>query len=429
MATAMFRKAGVLQFTDTHQMVKTAITFSQQEAPPGRRVGIITNTGGPGIVMVDECIERGLELATWSDTGKERLKDSLYAEASLGNPVDVVATANADHYFAAVDTLLNEDGTDMVLVFFVTAPFTDTDAIARRIKEATDNSDKPVVIVVETFAKLYALIDKLRASGLPVFEFPEDGARSLAAMADYAKLRARPVADPPELDVDRAAAAKIIETYAGHDSYLPQTAAFAVLSAYGLPLPKVVAVTSEAELAAATASVGFPCVLKVDAQDVIHKSDAGGVILGLADLDAVTTAYRQLQEKFATVAASYLLMEQKPAGREIIIGAKAAPGLGSMLLFGLGGIFVEVMQDVVVAVAPLSHPEAMEMMQGIKGYPVLTGVRGEPSADLEAVADLLMRASRLAADFPAITEMDLNPIFIYEAGHDPAVVDVRIKVL
>ncbi|MFH1842323.1 MAG: acetate--CoA ligase family protein [bacterium] len=428
MATAMFRKAGVLQFTDTHQMVKTAITFSQQEPPPGRRVGIITNTGGPGIVMVDECIERGLELATWSDAAKERLQDSLYAEASLGNPVDVVATANADHYYAAVDTLLNEDGTDMVLVFFVTAPFTDTDAIARRIKEATDNSDKPVVIVVETYAKLYALIDKLRGSGLPVFEFPEDGARSLAAMADYAQLRARPQEAPPELDVDRDAAARIIEAHAGRASYLPQIDAFAVLSAYGLPLPRVASVASEAKLASAAEIVGFPCVLKVDAQDVIHKSDAGGVKLGLTDLDSLVAAYRGMQEKFAGLNASYLLMEQKPWGREIIIGAKTAPGLGSMLLFGLGGIFVEVMQDVVVAVAPLSRPEALEMMQGIKGYPLLTGVRGEVSADLEAVADLLLRASRLAADFPAITEMDLNPIFVYEQGTVPAVVDVRIKV-
>jgi acetyltransferase len=426
MATAMFNKAGVVEFHDTHEMIKAGIAFSTQNPPTGRRIGMITNTGGPGIQAVDESVDQGLELATWSEAGRQRLAESLYAEASLGNPVDVVATANHDHYYAAVDTLLKEDGTDMVLVFFVTAPFTDTDAIARRIKEATEGSDKPVVVVVETYSEFYELIDKLRAADLPVYEFAEDGARALGAMARYAQLRDRDREAPPELDVDRAAAENIVKRYEGKDVYLPQVEAFELLSAYGIPAPKVARVENSEGLAAAAAQVGFPCVLKVDSAEVIHKSEEGGVKLGIADQAALEQAFADMAQRFAGTDATYLVQEQKEAGREIIIGVTESPGLGSLVMFGLGGIFVEVMRDVVFAVAPLSRPEARTMMRGIKGFPILEGVRGEAGADLEAIEELLLKVSRLAADFEVITEMDLNPIFAY--GDGASAVDVRIRV-
>jgi acetyltransferase len=426
MASAMYRKAGVVEFHDTHQMIKAAIAFSTQEPPRGRRIGMITNTGGPGIQAVDVAVNRGLELATWSDEGRAKLADSLYAEASLGNPVDVVATANADHYHAAVETLLAEKETDMVLVFFVTAPFTDTEAIARRIKEATDASDKPVVVVVETYSEFYGLIDKLRESDLPVYEFAEDGSRALAAMADYAELRDREVEAPPELDVGRARAERIVTAHDGRDSYLPQAEAFEILNAYGIPTPKVRALSTAEDLDAAAAEIGFPCVLKVDSDDVVHKSDEGGVVLGIDSPESLGTAFDAMAGRFAGGGASFILQEQKPAGHEIIVGATEAPGLGHLVMFGLGGIFVEVMEDVAFAVAPLSRPEARALMREIKGFPILEGVRGGPAADLDAVEDLLLRVSRLVADFPAVTELDLNPVFA--AADGACAVDVRIRV-
>jgi len=428
MATAMFRKAGVVEFHDSEQMIKTAVALSTQDPPKGNRIGMVTNTGGPGIQMVDESIEYGLELSKWSEAGRKRLEESLYAEASLGNPVDVVATGGPEHYYAAVDTLLKEDGVDMVLVFFVTAPFVDLDAIAAKIKEAKEGSDKPVVMVVETSSEYYRLIDILRASDLPVYEFAEDGARSLAAMARYARLRDRNREDPPALTVDATAAKKIVASHEGKDAYLPQADAFALLEAYGLPVPKYAALSGEADLAAAAKKTGFPCVLKVDSADVVHKSDEGGVILGLKDEVALKAAFGKMSDRFAGKEARYLLMAQAEPGTEIIVGATASPGLGSLVMFGLGGIFVEVMKDVVVSVAPLSRPAARAMMTGIKGFPVLEGVRGGAGADLAAIEDLLLRASRLAADFPAIAEMDLNPIIVYPEGTAPAAVDVRIKV-
>jgi acetyltransferase len=427
MATAMFRKAGVVEFHDTAEMVKAAISMSTQNPPRGRRIGIVTNTGGPGIQAVDESVDQDLVLASWSEGGRRRLRESLYPEASLGNPVDVVATGGPDHYFAAIDTLLKEDGVDMVLVFFVTAPFVDLDAIAARIREACGASGKPVVIVIETLSKWYGLIHKLREGGLPVYEFAEDGARALAAMARYSALRDRPREEPPALDVDRAAAETIVARHTGKDAYLPQLEAFALLSAYGLPVPRTAAATHDT-LDAAASAVGFPCVLKVDSASVVHKSDEGGVALNIGDVKSLKAAFAAMSDRFAGRSASYILMEQRPSGVEIIVGSKAAPGLGNLVMFGLGGVFVEVVKDVVVAVAPVSRPEARELIRGIKGFRVLEGIRGQEGVDLDALENLLVRASRLAADFPAITEMDLNPVFCYPPGLAPATVDVRIKV-
>ena len=426
MATAMFRKAGVVEFHDTERMVKAAVAFSMQEPPRGKRIGIITNTGGPGIQAVDEAMAGGLTLAKWSDEGRRRLEETQYPEASLKNPVDVVATGGPDQYHAAVETLLTEKDTDMVLVFFVTAPFVDLDEIARRIEEATAGSDKPVVMVVETDPRWYGLIDKLRAAGIPVYQFAEDGSRALAAMAQYAELRDRETALLPELAPDREAAGAIVARHAGKDAYLPQDEAFSLLAAYGVPVPRLEVVASAHEAVAAAARVGFPCVLKVDAADVIHKSDEGGVALGLQDAAGVKAAFSAMQLRFSGKGARFVLMEQKPAGREVILGATESPGLGSLVMFGLGGVFVEVMRDVVFGVAPLTRPQAAEMIGLIRGLPLLRGVRGEAPADLAALEDLTCRVSALAADFPAITEMDLNPVFAYADG--ATAVDVRIKV-
>ncbi|MBN2361188.1 MAG: acetate--CoA ligase family protein [Deltaproteobacteria bacterium] len=427
MATAIFREAGCVEFKDTHQLIKAAVAASLQPLPQGKRIGLITNTGGPGIVAVDEAVDLGLELSTWSDQGKQRLQESLIPEASLNNPVDVVATANADHFYAAIDTLLKEPGVDMVQIFMVTAPFVDLDAVARRIKEATSQATKPVVMAIETLERR-DLIHNLRQSGVPVFEFSEDGIRALAAGARHHELKSRPREAAPELDVKREAAAAVVERFAGQDAFLPQADAFELLAAYGIPVPRLAAVTSRDGLAAASARVGFPCALKVDAAAVVHKSEAGGVALDLRDLKALQAAFDKMHDRFAGQQPTYVVMEQRPAGREVIVGAKAAAGLGGLVLFGLGGIFVEVMKDVMVGVAPLSRPAAREMLHGIKGFAVLEGVRGQPGVDLDALEDLLLRASRLVADFPAIAEMDLNPIFAHPRGTPTVAVDVRIKI-
>ncbi len=428
MAAAMFKKAGVVPFVDSDEMIKTAIAMSMQPIPKGNRIGIITNTGGPGIQAVDTAVDCGLDLARWSDAGRARLKASLYAEASLGNPVDVVATAGPDHFHAAVDTLLHEDSVDMVMVYFVTAPFVDLPAIARRLKEATTGAEKPVVSVVCTIDKWASLIHQLREAGIPVYDFAEDAARSLAGMAHYHALRARPRGElRVDWGVNKAGAEKLVAAYAGKDAYMSQHDAFELLACYGIGVPKRAAIAVPSDLASAAASVGYPCVLKVDSPEVVHKSEAGGVVLGLADARALQVAYDSMRDRFGA-DARFLLLEHKPAGREIIIGATESPGLGALVMFGLGGVFVEVMKDVVFGVAPLNDREADEMIEGIRGAAILRGARGDGGIDVAALRDTLVRASRLAADFPNVVEMDLNPVLTYPEGQPPCAVDVRVRV-
>ncbi len=428
MAEALYRKAGVVQFTDSDEMIKAAIALACQNVPRGRRLGLITNTGGPGIQAVDEAVSRDLVLAEWSEAGRQRLEQSLYAEASCGNPVDVVATAGPEHYFAAVDTLLKERDTDMVMVFLVTAPFVDLDGIAERIAEATADAEKPVVVVVETTDRWARLIERLRGAGLPVYEFAEDGVRALADMVRYGELQRRPAAEPPALDVDRQAADAILEPWVGKDTFLPQTEAYRLLAAYGIPAPALAVVSGPDDLDEAVREVGFPCVLKVDSADVVHKSDEGGVVLGLETREQLEAALATMRDRFRSAGTRFVVQRQAPSGCELILGAKEAPGLGALVMFGLGGVMVEVLRDVSVAVAPLATPEADALMRAIAAFPVLTGVRGRPGVDLDALRDLLLRFSRLAADHPAIREMDLNPVLAYPRGEAPLAVDVRIRV-
>jgi acetyltransferase len=428
LASAMFRKAGIVEFEDTDEMIKTAIALERQTPPKGKQIGLITNTGGPGVQAVDEAVRRGLKLAVWSEAGKARLKETQLPIASLGNPVDVVATAGPNEYRAAIDTLLKEDGVDMVFVFFVTAPFVDLDTIATRMKEVISSSKKPVVVVIETDQKCYHLIDKLRAGNIPVYEFPEDGVRVLANMAKYAELRDRPKEELPKFEVDATRARDILQGYAGKNGYLSQVDAFELLKLYGVAVPKIAKVADPTDLPAASKTVGFPCVLKVDCEEVVHKSDEGGVALNIKDESELKAAFAKMFDKFSGKKANFVVQEQKAAGCEVIIGSSHTEGLGALVMFGLGGVFVEVMKDVVFSVAPLSNFEAREAITGIRGLSVLKGVRGKQGVDFNALEELLCRVSRLAADFKEIVEMDLNPVFAYPKGIAPAAVDVRIKV-
>ncbi|MFH2001302.1 MAG: acetate--CoA ligase family protein [Planctomycetota bacterium] len=429
MADAMFEKAGVLRFYSQDDMCKAAIAFAHQPAPSGNKVAIVTNTGGPGILALDEAILGGLELAKLEDSTKDHLRKSLHPEATVKNPVDVVATATPDHYGLTVEALFKDPNVDMVLVNFITAPFVDLEGIAQRLKQAGEVAKKPVVCVVMTIEKWYGLMNSIRASGTPVYDFPEDGGRVLLAMAKYGKVKSRKAEKQPDIKVDREKVKALLGRYEGKDTYLPQADLFAVLESYGIPVSKTVAVKNAGDLKAAAATTGFPCVLKVDSASVVHKSDAGGVVLNLRDQSLLDAAFDAMARKFKGDGVSFVLQSQKPAGREVILGAKAQQGLEPLVMFGLGGIFVEAMKDVVFRLAPLVPGEARSMIRAINGFPVLEGTRGMPPVDMDGLCDMLVRLSTLAADFPVIEEIDLNPVFAYDKGTAPVAVDARLRVM
>jgi len=428
MAEAMFAKAGIMRFTQQDDMVNAAIAFAQQPAPTGSRVALVTNTGGPAILALDELVGGGLELAKLEESTKEYLRANLYPMASVKNPVDVVATATPEHYGLTVEALFKDPNVDSVLVNFISAPFVDLMGTADRLKEACATSEKPVVCCLMTIEKWYPLMDAIRNGGTPVYEFPEHAARVLEAMTRYGKIKARGEDRCPEFEVDRDGAAAILEKHKGSGEYLPQADAFRVLGCYGLPVPKVVEIGTKDELAAAAGTVGYPCVLKVDSTSVVHKSDAGGVALGLADEAALTAAFDKMAAAFSDAGTRYVLMEQKPAGQEVIMGAVGQEGLDALVLFGMGGIFVEALKDVVFRLAPLSEREADEMLTGVRALPILEGVRGQPGVDFDRLRECLIRLSWLVKDFGFIDEMDLNPVLAYPKGDGAAVVDVRMKV-
>jgi acyl-CoA synthetase (NDP forming) len=423
---AVFDKAGVLRMPTQDELVQTGIAFSSQPAPAGPNVALITNTGGPAIIAVDELMAGGLKLARLSDQTKETLRKSLHPEAIVSNPVDVVATATPEHYGITVETLLADPNVDSLFINFVTAPFVDLDGIAQRIAEAGQSATKPILCVVMTIEKWAGLIRRIRSSGIPVYAYPETAARVLIAMTRYGRYRGRAYSEPPVAAADRARAAAILS--AAQPGFMSQSDLFALLQAYGIECAPGRPVAGSADLAKAAQELGFPVALKIDAQDVVHKTEAGALRLGIKNEEELDKAFRELQEKFASKQSATLVQKMMPAGKEVIVGFKRDPQAGPLIMFGLGGIFVELMRDAAFKLAPLCREEALEMIQGIKAYPLLAGFRGDRGADIEALVDILIRVSNLACDNPGIQEMDLNPVFAYPAGRKSVVVDARARI-
>ena len=426
LAEAIFEKSGVLRFHTQEEMIEAAVAFAHQPIPPGDRVCLVTNTGGPAIIGVDECMAAGLKLAELSSKTKDTLKQLVFKEAIVSNPVDVVATAGPEQYGGTVEALFSDPNIDSLLLVFVTAPFVDCEGIARKLGELGKTSPKPIVCQVITIEKWQEVIRLIRESGVPVYDFPEAAAKSLAAMTRYGTFLRK---EPPvyeKIEKDQKKVSRILGTYSGKDMFLCQADVFDILNSYGIPTVKTQAVKDESELEPAAKKIGFPVVLKVDAEEVVHKTESGGVELDIKDSSALQAAYKAMSEKFKSFNPTFILQKFEESGKEVIVGAKGQPGIEPLIMFGLGGVFVETLKDVQFRLAPLTKNQVGEMMRSIKGYPILEGTRGERGVDLEALTDILIRFSQLVTDFEEIEEIDLNPVLAFE---DRAiVVDARLKI-
>jgi acetate---CoA ligase (ADP-forming) len=414
---AIFERAGVLRFQTVEEMVSAGYAFAKQPVPNGPRVGIIANAGGPGIIAIDECVGNGLSLAKFSDETKARLRAGLYAETYVENPIDVAATATADHFALALTCLDEDPGVDSILLTMVTPFFVDCEAIARRIADTAPKLKKPIIAVVMTNENWSGTVQIIKDAGIPVFDYPESASRVLAAMARYDGLRKRMSESPAQIKGNKARAKEILAGCPG--GFISQAAAFELLSAYDIPIARTMPVSSTSAIPQAT----YPAVLKVDSADVVHKSDAGGVVMNIANEAALKSAITEMSKRFP--GAKFVVQEQCVPGTEVIIGMKREEGVGPVLMFGLGGVYVETLNDATFRLAPLSSQDAERMVKGIRAFPVLSGVRGRTPADLAAIERLLISISQMAIDLPEILEMDLNPVIVYADG--AKVVDVRIK--
>jgi len=425
----IFEKAGVVAFRNIEELCQSAIGFACQPAPTGERVGMIANTGGPAIIATDELIENGMVMPPLSTRTETFLREKLLPEASINNPVDVLATAGPEHFSAAINALLDDDGIDAIFLNFVTPFFVDTLGVAREIADANERSSKPIVGVVMTEKRGWAeTLNVLRDAGVPIYDMPETGARVLAAMGRYAAFLKRPAESPVSFsDADTSRARSIIEAaLAAEKASLSASQGYELLSCYGIGYAPCVSAGGVEECLAAADEIGFPAVLKVDAEAVLHKTDSGGLILNIQDREALREHAKDLFQRFAEHSPRLLVQRQMPAGREIAIGAKAVAGVGHVVMFGLGGIYIEVLKDVAFKLTPVASFEAKEMMEAIRAYPLLSGVRGEKSVDLPAIAEIIQRVSQMLGDNPEIQELDLNPILAYETSAIAA--DVRVLI-
>jgi acyl-CoA synthetase (NDP forming) len=425
----IFKKAGILSFRDEGHLIQAAAAFATQPIPKGNRVGIITNTGGPAVIATDVLVGAGCTLPPLSEATHARLKAALYPEASVGNPVDVLATGTAQHYRACMDAMMEDDSFDCVFVNFVTPFFVDNESIAREIVAVSQQRRKPMVCNLMTDKQQWSEVVRiLREGGVPCYPLPGEAARAMAALVQYHILRSRETAAVQRFsDVKPDKARKIMDKArsAGRNS-LAAAEVYGILEAYKIPVAKWKLAATPAEAAEAAAKIGFPVVVKAEAASVVHKSDMGGVALNLASASAVKTAAAQMRKAITAPDLRFFVQKFLPDGLELIMGAKAEEGLGHAVVFGLGGIYVEVMQDVVFNLTPISSAEAREMLAAIKGAPLLQGVRGQKGVDQDRLTEMLQRLSQLLTDLPEIQEMDLNPIKAF--ADKVFVVDARISL-
>jgi acyl-CoA synthetase (NDP forming) len=423
----IFKKAGIVDFRDEGHLINAAVAFGSQPIPAGNRVGIITNTGGPAVIATDILVDAGLTLPPLSAKTQSILTETLYPEASVSNPVDVLATGTADHYLACLEAMMADDSFDCILVNFVTPFFVDTESIARVIARVNQRQIKPMVCNLMTDRRQWAETEAiLKAGGVPCFALPSDAARALGALVRYRNILDREpgrIRSYVDVDMDGARAAL---NRAGGRPMLAADQVYEILEAYGIDVPEWRMADNIDGAVARADAIGYPVVLKADAGSVVHKSDMGGVAVNLTDADAVKQAAKQMKERIDAQDLRFFVQQFVPGDREVILGAKAEPGVGHLIMFGLGGIFVDVLKDVVFNLTPITDAEAREMVDGIHASALLDGVRGEKPVDKSALVDLIQRLSRLISDFPQIKELDLNPVMAFEKG--AVAVDARIAL-
>ncbi len=430
---AAFKRSGVIRADTFEQMFDYATAFAMQPLPKGDRVAIITNAGGPGIMAADAVEHSGMKIAPLEDAMSAALKAKLPRAASVGNPIDVLGDADPERYALAVQAAQDDSTVDAVVVILtpqaMTKPAETARAIAERLK-----GDKPVLACFMGGRDVMPGRDELVTLGLPDYSSPERAVGALKAMVEYAQWRSRPPRIVTRFPVNRRRAERIIARHIRARRFqIGEAKAKEVLRAYDFNVPPGRLAMSAEEVVDVAERAGYPVAMKISSPDIIHKSDVGGVKLNLATSDEVLDAYElmmlRIGRKFPEAQLDGVYIESMcDPGREVIIGMHRDAQFGPMLMFGLGGIFVEVMKDVTFHLAPITEQEAMQMLAGTRSYKLLKGARGAAGVDLHAVASGLQRISQLVTDFPQIEELDVNPFIVGEIGTEPVAADARITL-
>ena len=431
----VFERAGIIRCNSIQQQLDYALAFANQPLPKGSSVAVITNAGGPGIIAADAIERQGLSFAKLSKKTIDKLSSSLPAAANVNNPVDVLGDALADRYEFALDVLLDDPKVNIIIVLLTPQAMTQPTETAQAIVNVVRK--KPDRLVTACFIgakKVEQGVRILRQGGIPPYDSPEYAVAAARVMVDYIRWRSRPKRVVKMFPVNRHKVENVIEKHLRQGlREVGEAEAKEVLEAYGFVTPKG-SITSTAEQAANIAEqIGYPVVLKIWSPDIIHKSDVGGVRLGLENAQQVKDAFDlmmyRIPKKMPKAEIIGVLVQQMcTGGKEVILGMKRDPRFGPLMMFGMGGTMVEVLRDVSFYLAPLTEEEAKQMLIGTRTYKMLTGARGQESVDIDAIAEGLQRLSQLVTEFPQIKELDINPYVVGPEGTVPIAVDARMSV-
>jgi acetyltransferase len=430
---AAFSRAGVVRAETFEALFDCATALSMQPLPKGDRVAIVTNAGGPGIMAADAVEDAGLKVASLTPEIANAIKAKLPAAASVGNPVDVLGDADEERYALAINAVQDDPQVDAIVVVLTPQAMTRPLETAQQIIKCS-RREKPVLVSFMGGNDVEAGRAALAQAGFPEYPSPERAVAALKAMRYYESWRNRPPRVIVRFPVNRRRVERIIarQLRAGQ-LYVGEVKAKEILRAYDFDVPAGALVTTPEQAVETAGMIGFPVAMKISSPDIVHKSDIGGVKLNLSNPEQVRDAFELMMLRIsrrmpdARLDGAYL-EKMCARGREVILGMTRDPQFGPMLMFGLGGVFVEVMKDVAFHLAPLTAEEAMQMLVGTKSYALLKGARGQAGVDLAAIAGGLQRISQLVTDFPQIQEMDINPFIVGEAGSASVAADARMTL-
>lgn len=433
-ANALLMQSGVIREYSLKNLFATAKVFATSAIPKGDRVAIITNSGGPGIMATDAVCEYGMQMAKISDETKEKLRSFLPAAASVKNPIDMIASAPIEHYKQTIETVMADENVDMIVAIYL--PFLglkDIDVAQAMMEIKAKHPEKPLIGVFMTKSEFFTKLSNMEVN-MPFFMYAEEAVDGLQRLNQQRLWMERPEGKRPVYDVDKAKAEKIIKgAVAEGRAQLTTLESIDVLDAYGIRACKYGLATNEEEVAQLGNSIGYPVVMKMTSKTTSHKTDVGGVRVNIQSEEQLREEYRDLIAKLTEKGLidgleGVIIQEMVKGNREMVCGVATDPQYGPMMMFGLGGVFIETMKDVTFRIAPLTDVDADEMIKSVKAYELLKGARGTKPADIAQIQETLLRLSQMVNDFKFIDELDINPLLISEKTGEGIAVDGRIKV-
>ena len=429
---AVFKQAGVIRVDTMQELFELATAFSKQPLPMNNMgVVIVSNAGGPAIISTDSCSKYNIQMADISNS-RESISQVIPPHGSSRNPVDIVGDADFNRFEKVLIEVLSNSNVGSVVTMCTPSATLDYNELAKTIIRTSKNSGKTMLAALMGLAEGIENKSILSEGGVPHFMYAEPAIRTLDSMYRFSNWLNNKKESIPSFSVNKEKVKDVISSvYEQGRTNLLEDEGYAVLQAYGFPVPKSVLVNNEDDAVKSAIEIGYPVVMKISSKDIIHKSESGGVKVGLKNTDDVRNAYNSIISSVKNYNPNariegILIQEMVTNSKELILGAKQDKLFGPLLMFGLGGIYVEILKDVNFRLAPISGSEAREMVDSIKTISLLKGVRGEKSSDIPSVVDCLLRLSQLITDFPEIEEFDINPLLVLEEGRGSRVVDVRI---